>query len=117
MSLAPTLPTPVQRGRNRAWAKFKRNRAALVGLVIVTFFVLLAALAPLLPIADPLATSWTAIRKPPSADFWMGTDDLGRDIVSRMIWGAQASLAAGIVSVTIALCIGLLPAISAAGRT
>jgi peptide/nickel transport system permease protein len=107
MSLAPTLPTPVQRGRNRAWAKFKRNRAALVGLVIVTFFVLLAALAPLLPIADPLATSWTAIRKPPSADFWMGTDDLGRDIVSRMIWGAQASLAAGIVSVTIALCIGV----------
>lgn len=107
MSMAQTVSTPVQRSRNRAWTKFKRNRAALVGLVIVTFFVLLAVLAPVLPIADPLATSWTAIRKPPSAEFWMGTDDLGRDIVSRMIWGAQASLAAGIVSVLIALCIGV----------
>ena len=107
MSMAQTVSTPVQRSRNRAWTKFKRNRAALVGLVIVTFFVLLAVLAPVLQIADPLATSWTAIRKPPSAEFWMGTDDLGRDIVSRMIWGAQASLAAGIVSVLIALCIGV----------
>lgn len=107
MSMAQTVSTPVQRSRNRAWTKFKRNRAALVGLVIVTFFVVLAVLAPVLPIADPLATSWTAIRKPPSAEFWMGTDDLGRDILSRMIWGAQASLAAGIVSVIIALCIGV----------
>jgi peptide/nickel transport system permease protein len=107
MSMAPTVSTPVQRSRSRAWAKFKRNRAALIGLVIVSCFVLLAVLAPVLPIADPLATSWTAIRKPPSAEYWMGTDDLGRDIVSRMIWGAQASLAAGIVSVLIALCIGV----------
>lgn len=107
MTIAPTLPAPVPRSRNRAWAKFRRNRAAFAGLIIVLFFALLAAFAPLLPIADPYATSWTAIRQAPSAAHWMGTDDLGRDIVSRMIWGAQASLMAGVISVTIAVCIGV----------
>ncbi|EHS49742.1 ABC-type transporter, integral membrane subunit [Rhizobium sp. PDO1-076] len=92
---------------NRAWRKLKANRSALVGLCIIPFFVLLALSAPLLPIADPLATSWTAIRKAPSAAHWMGTDDIGRDILSRMIWGAQASLMAGIFSVAISIVIGV----------
>nr|WP_299506237.1 ABC transporter permease [uncultured Rhizobium sp.] len=92
---------------NRAWRKLKANRSALVGLCIILFFVLLALSAPLLPIADPLATSWTAIRKAPSAAHWMGTDDIGRDILSRMIWGAQASLMAGIFSVAISIVIGV----------
>lgn len=61
----------------------------------MAFFVLLALAAPILPIADPLATSWTAIRLPPSAEYWLGSDEIGRDILSRMIWGAQASLMAG----------------------
>lgn len=92
---------------NRAWRKLKANRSALVGLAIIVFFTLLAIAAPLLPIVDPLATSWTAIRKAPSAAHWMGTDDIGRDILSRMIWGAQASLMAGIFSVAIAIAIGV----------
>ena len=92
---------------NRAWRKLKANRSALVGLAIIVFFTLLAIAAPLLPIVDPLATSWTAIRKAPSAAHWMGTDDIGRDILSRMIWGAQASLMAGIFSVAIAIVIGV----------
>lgn len=92
---------------NRAWRKLKANRSALVGLAIILFFALLALSAPLLPIADPLATSWTAIRKAPSAAHWMGTDDIGRDILSRMIWGAQASLMAGIFSVAISIVIGV----------
>ncbi len=95
------------RSRNRAWRKLKANRSALVGLSIIVFFTLLAIAAPLLPIVDPLATSWTAIRKAPSAAHWMGTDDIGRDILSRMIWGAQASLMAGIFSVAIAIAIGV----------
>lgn len=95
------------RSRNRAWRKLKANRSALVGLSIIVFFTLLAIAAPLLPIVDPLATSWTAIRKAPSAAHWMGTDDIGRDILSRMIWGAQASLMAGVFSVAIAIAIGV----------
>lgn len=102
-ALAAALP----KSSNRAWRKLKANRSALVGLAIIVFFTLLAIAAPLLPVADPLATSWTAIRKAPSAAHWMGTDDIGRDILSRMIWGAQASLMAGIFSVAIAIVIGV----------
>lgn len=102
--LAPPAP---RRAKNRAWAKLRANRSALVGAVIVVFFVVLAALAPVLPIPDPAATDWGAIRKPPSAAAWLGTDEIGRDILSRMIWGAQASLLAGVVSVAIAVVVGV----------
>jgi peptide/nickel transport system permease protein len=64
-------------------------------------------LAPLLPLADPLKSNFLAIRKPPSALHWFGTDELGRDQVSRLFFGAQASLLAGIVSVLIALGVGV----------
>jgi peptide/nickel transport system permease protein len=97
----------VIRTENRAWKKLKANKSALVGFVIVAFFVIIAAAAPLLPIADPTATSWSAVRKAPSAAHWLGTDEIGRDILSRMIWGAQASLMAGVVSVAIAVLIGV----------
>ncbi|MEI4485754.1 ABC transporter permease [Frigidibacter sp. MR17.14] len=105
---APSLAAPLPaRQKSRAWAKLKRSRAALVGLAIVGFFVLVAVLAPLLPIDDPLQTSWTAIRKAPTAEHLMGTDDIGRDVLSRMIWGARASLMAGVISVIIAVALGL----------
>ncbi|NLS18916.1 ABC transporter permease [Rhizobium sp. P40RR-XXII] len=96
-----------KRAPNRAWRKLRANKGALVGLAVILFFTAIAALAPLLPIPDPVATSWSAIRKAPSAAHWLGTDDLGRDILSRMIWGAQASLMAGIFSVAIAVAIGV----------
>lgn len=101
----PVAKTPL-RG-NRAWKKMKRNRSAIAGLIIIAFFTLLAIAAPLLPLADPLATSWGAIRKAPSAAHWLGTDDIGRDNLSRMIWGAQASLMAGVISVAIAVLLGV----------
>jgi peptide/nickel transport system permease protein len=96
-----------QREKSRAWGKLRKSRSALAGLAIILFFTLLAVAAPILPIPDPVATSWSAIRKAPSAAHWLGTDDLGRDILSRMIWGAQASLMAGIFSVAIAIVIGV----------
>ncbi|WP_430511934.1 ABC transporter permease [Pannonibacter phragmitetus] len=92
---------------SRSWKKLRSSRSALAGLIIISFFSALAILAPLLPIADPVATSWSAIRKAPSAAHWLGTDDLGRDILSRMIWGARASLMAGVFSVMIAVGIGV----------
>ncbi|PXA90629.1 diguanylate cyclase [Caulobacter sp. D4A] len=104
---APPVVAAVKREKSRAWRKMKKNRSALVGTVIVLFFAILAVSAPILPIIDPVATSWTAIRKAPSAMYWLGTDDLGRDILSRMIWGAQASLMAGVFSVAIAVGIGV----------
>lgn len=105
---AQAVPAENPKARqNRAWKKMKRNRSAIAGLVIIAFFTLLAVAAPLLPLADPLATSWGAIRKAPSAAHWLGTDDIGRDVLSRMIWGAQASLMAGVVSVAIAVLLGV----------
>ena len=84
-----------------------RRRGAAVGLVAIAFFVGLALLSPLVAPYDPLATSWTAIRQAPSAAHWFGTDEIGRDVLSRVIWGARASLLAGVVSVLISLSIGV----------
>jgi peptide/nickel transport system permease protein len=84
-----------------------RNRSALIGGALVLTFVLLALLAPILPLADPLKSNFLAIRKPPSELYWFGTDELGRDQVSRLFFGAQTSLLAGIVSVAIALAAGI----------
>jgi len=74
---------------------------------VVLLFLLAALLAPWLAPHEPTATSWLTVRKPPSAQHWLGTDDLGRDTLSRLIWGARASLAAGVVSVAIAVLVGV----------
>ncbi len=70
-------------------------RARWSGLAVIATFILLAVFAPLIVPYDPIATSWTLVRKPPSALHWFGTDELGRDILSRVIYGARASLLAG----------------------
>ena len=71
----------------RAWRRLKRRRAALAGLVVVLLFVALALFAPWLAPQDPIATSWGAIRKAPSASYLFGTDEIGRDVLSRVVWG------------------------------
>jgi peptide/nickel transport system permease protein len=95
----------------RPWRRTLRllaeRRMALAGLLVVLFFITLAVLAPLLSPYDPLATSWAAVRKPPSALHWFGTDEIGRDVLARVIWGARASLLAGLVSVSLALAAGV----------
>jgi len=72
--------------RRRA-SRFLRNRVAVFGAVIVAAFVLLAVLAPVLAPYDPLKTSFLAVRKAPGPAHWLGTDELGRDVLSRLIWG------------------------------
>ncbi|MEA2754980.1 MAG: peptide/nickel transport system permease protein [Aliidongia sp.] len=91
----------------RFFRRLTRRKPALFGLVVVLIFIAVAALAPLLAPADPIKGNWGAIRKPPSMAHWLGTDELGRDLLSRIIWGARASLMAGIVSVGLALALGV----------
>ena len=91
----------------RALRRLIRRRGALLGLGTVAFFIFVALLAPWLAPYDPLATSWSAVRKAPSALYLFGSDEIGRDVLSRVIWGARASLLAGVVSVSIALSRGL----------
>ncbi len=91
----------------RALRRLFKRKGAVVGLVVIVTFVLLALLAPFVAPYDPIATSWTAVRKPPSWLHWFGTDELGRDVLARVIYGARASLMAGAISVTIALTVGV----------
>ncbi|HMC17042.1 MAG TPA: ABC transporter permease, partial [Albitalea sp.] len=91
----------------RAWRRLRRRRAALFGLALVLGFIVLALLAPWIAPHDPIATSWSAIRKAPSALYWFGTDEIGRDVLSRVVWGTRASLLAGVVSVSISLLLGV----------
>jgi peptide/nickel transport system permease protein len=92
---------------HRAWRKLRRRRTAMFGLAVVLGFIALALFAAWIAPQDPIATSWGAIRKPPSAEHWFGTDEIGRDVFSRVIWGTQASMLAGVVSVSISLLLGV----------
>ena len=91
----------------RALRRLLKRKGAVAGLIVIAIFILLAVFAPLIAPHDPLATSWTLVRKPPSALHWFGTDDLGRDVLARVIYGTRASLLAGAISVAIALAVGV----------
>jgi len=93
--------------QRRAWRRLLRRGGALFGLAVVLFFIAMALLAPWLAPYDPLATSWSAVRAAPEAAHPFGSDELGRDVLSRIIWGARASLLAGVVSVSISLALGV----------
>jgi peptide/nickel transport system permease protein len=99
--------TTVESPARRALRRLLRRKGALIGLAIIVLFVAVAVLAPLIAPYDPAAQSWTAVRKPPSWAHWLGTDEVGRDMLSRVIFGARASLLAGVISVCIALGIGV----------
>jgi peptide/nickel transport system permease protein len=96
--------TPARAGPLRRLAA---RPAAMVGLVVVLCFVAIALLAPWVAPYEAAATSWSLVRKAPSAAHWMGTDELGRDVLSRVVFGARASLEAGVLSVAIALSFGV----------
>lgn len=87
--------------------RFRGRPAAVAGLIVIVAFVVLAVFAPLIAQYDPEKTSWTLIRKAPSLAHWMGTDENGRDVFARVVFGARASLLAGVVSVLIAAGIGV----------
>jgi peptide/nickel transport system permease protein len=91
----------------RAWRKLRRNRKGMFGLYVVLLFIAMAIFAPLISPFDPIEASWSAIRKAPTGTHWFGTDELGRDVLARVIWGARASLLAGVVSVAISLLTGV----------
>jgi peptide/nickel transport system permease protein len=91
----------------RALQSLLARPSAVIGLTIIVLFVALAILAPFVAPYDPTATSWSQVRKAPSAAHWFGTDDLGRDILSRIIFGTRASLLAGVISISIALSVGV----------
>jgi peptide/nickel transport system permease protein len=100
---ADAIETPVR----RALRRLVRRKGAMFGLSVIVVFIAVALLAPVISPYDPAMQSYLLIRRPPSELHWFGTDELGRDILSRVIFGARASLLAGVISVAIALAVGV----------
>lgn len=90
------------------WNRLCRHRVALAGGVCILIFILAALLAPLLSPYDPLETNLHATLKKPSLAHWLGTDHFGRDVLSRIIFGARTSLVIGVVAVLIGAVGGIL---------
>jgi len=88
------------------WYRFSKNRLAVAGSAVVVLLFVLSIFAPWISPCDPAAIDLKNILQPPSAKHWFGTDQLGRDVLSRMIWGAQISLKVGFVSTGIAISSG-----------
>ena len=105
---ASTAPQRVeQTPGKRALRRLLRRRTAVFGLIVVVLMALLAIFAPWVAPFDPLATSFAMVRKAPSAAHWFGTDEVGRDLLARVIYGGRASLAAGVIAVSIAVGCGV----------
>ena len=97
--------------RKDVWRRFKKNRLAVLGLVFILFLGLVAIFADFIAPHDFAARPGGAtgdFRSPPSSDFWFGTDTIGRDMFSRIVYGARVSLKIGLAATTIALTIGLI---------
>lgn len=90
------------------WYRLKRNKLAISGLSIIVFLTLLAILAPLLVPCNPLEQNLVARLSPPSKEYLLGTDDLGRDVFSRIIYGTRISLTVGFVAIGISVIIGTI---------
>jgi len=91
----------------RAWSRFRHHTPAMIGLGIIVTFVVLAIAAPLISPFDPNAQDLSVAIQGPSADHWLGTDQLGRDIATRLMYGARISLLIGVLAVSIGLVIGV----------
>lgn len=89
------------------WRRLARDRRAQIGLAVVALLIASATAAPLVARHDPVAIDLAAQLEPPSAAHWMGTDFQGRDVWSRLVYGARISLAVGLTSQGVALALGL----------
>jgi peptide/nickel transport system permease protein len=89
------------------WRRFRRNKLAVFGLVIVTILLLTAIFAPLIAPSDPDAQDYALTLRPPGEGGLMGTDSLGSDVFSRVVYGARISLESSLISVGIAVLIGV----------
>lgn len=100
------IAAPLAGKPNAIWQALRKNRLSWIGIGLLALIVLVAVLAPWLAPHDPLEQNIAYRLEPPSAEFWLGTDSFGRDVLSRLIYGARVSLVVGFVAVLIAMVIG-----------
>lgn len=112
MSITLSTPQTVSAAPRRspvtqALRRFAANRGAMIALFVIVLQLVIAVAAPLIAPFDPYEGDFTATWKTPNATHWLGTDDLGRDVLSRLIYGSRVSLAVGILSQAIIVLIGV----------
>jgi ABC-type dipeptide/oligopeptide/nickel transport system permease subunit len=98
----------------KTWRQFKKSRSAVIGLVVVAFLLFVALFANRVAPYDPLKVNYDKLMHPPSREHIMGTDWIGRDVLSRMIAGSRLSLSVGFISVGIGLVCGTILGLAAA---
>jgi ABC-type dipeptide/oligopeptide/nickel transport system permease subunit len=106
---AATQPRPVRRASSAAlaWRRFSRNKWAVVALVFILLQILMAVFAQYVAPYDPYASDYSAAYKPPNSQYLLGSDDLGRDVLSRIIYGTRISYTVGVLSQVFIVAIGL----------
>ena len=106
-TLSEAARRPARGRRFQLVRQVLETRLAGTGLVILAVVVFCALAANLIAPYDPIVQDYLALTEPPSARYWLGTDDLGRDVLSRIIYGARVSLQVGIIAVGIAVSLGV----------
>ncbi len=104
--LFETMPRETRTMRQLAWHTFRRHKPALLGLIVITLFVLSAVFAPQLTSFDPEKTDLDHMLEAPSAKHVMGTDELGRDLLTRLLYGGRVSLSIGVMAMSLAVTVG-----------
>jgi ABC-type dipeptide/oligopeptide/nickel transport system permease subunit len=108
MEVPGAIAAPARATRfRRVWRRALRRPPAFVGAAVVLLFLGMAVGAPWIATTDPLRTDWGQIRKAPTMAHIFGTDDLGRDVYSRVVWGARISMQAGVFSILLAIAFGV----------
>jgi ABC-type dipeptide/oligopeptide/nickel transport system permease subunit len=102
------VPRAARRERSKTFRRFTANRLGVIGLCVVVALTIVALLAPYIAPFDPAKQNFSALLQPAGSAHWLGTDELGRDTLTRVMYGARISLSAGLVSVALALLIGTL---------
>ncbi|MGA2192627.1 MAG: peptide ABC transporter permease, partial [Nitrospirota bacterium] len=90
------------------FSHLKKNKIAFISAIIIAALVLIAIIAPIIAPYDPLRINLDALRLPPTYLHWMGTDNKGRDVFSRVIYGARVSLLVGVLAAALSMVIGVL---------
>lgn len=103
-----TAPRPARTMQSQIWRRFRRNPLAIFGITVLAVLALTAILAPLLAPYDPNAVDPYIALQPPNGEHWLGTDDLGRDVLSRLLFAGRVSLLVGLCSAAIAVIVGTL---------
>ncbi|GAB5374316.1 MAG: ABC transporter permease [Acuticoccus sp.] len=103
----PSAPVPATKARSGTWRFVRRNPTLVIGSLILLAMAVVALLAPLIA-PNPVLMTPTDRLKPPSSQFWLGTDALGRDVYARTVFGARVSLLVGFAVAAIAMGVGLL---------